>query len=59
MMRCCKCDRTLVEKKTTFTYLGHEMTHPVLRCPVCGQAFIPEELVNGKIAEVEALLEEK
>lgn len=58
-MRCCKCDVPMEERKTVFEYLGHEMNYPVLRCPVCGQAFIPEELVDGKIAEVEALLEEK
>lgn len=58
-MRCFKCDRIMEEKKTTFTYLGHEVTYPVLRCPGCGQAFISEELVNGKIHEVEVLLEEK
>ena len=58
-MRCCKCDVPMEEKTTTFSYLGHEMTYPVLRCPKCGQAFVPEKLVNGKIAEVEVLLEEK
>ena len=58
-MHCYKCNLQMIEKKTTFTYLGHEMTYPLLRCPGCGQAFIPEELVKGKIAEVEALLEEK
>ncbi len=46
-------------RKTTFRYLGHEMTHPILRCPVCGQAFIPEELANGKILSVEKVLEDK
>ena len=58
-MRCMKCDEEMVEKKTTFTYLGHEMTYPVLRCPKCGQAYLPESLVKGKIAEVETLLEDK
>lgn len=58
-MRCLKCGLPLEEKKTVFLYLGHEMSHPVLRCPRCGQAFVPEELVKGKIAEVEKLLEEK
>lgn len=58
-MKCCKCNVELVEKKTTFDYLGHEASYPVLRCPVCGQAYVPEELVNGKIADIEKLLEEK
>ena len=58
-MRCMKCNEEMVEKKTTFVYLGHEMTYPVLRCPKCGQAYLPESLVKGKIAEVETLLEDK
>ena len=58
-MKCCKCNVEMVEKKTTFTYLGHEANYNVLRCPVCGQAYVPQELADGKIAEVETLLEEK
>ena len=58
-MICGKCNVELVEKQTVFEYLGHELTYPVVRCPVCGQAFVPEELVKGKIHEVESLLEEK
>ena len=58
-MRCCNCDRELEEKKTSFTYLGHEFSYQVLCCPSCGQVFLPEELVDGKITEVETLLEEK
>ena len=58
-MLCCKCGVAMEEKKTAFLYLGHEVTYPVLRCPKCGQAFLPQELVEGKIHEVEELLEEK
>lgn len=58
-MKCCKCNAEMVEKKTTFDYLGHEANYQILRCPVCGQAYVPEELVNTKIADVEKLLEEK
>ena len=29
------------------------------RCPQCGMTLIPESLANGKMAEVEALLEDK
>ena len=58
-MKCCKCNVEMVEKKTTFEYLGHEANYPVLRCPVCGQAYVSEELTKTKIAEVECLLEEK
>lgn len=58
-MECAKCNVKMELRKTTFRYLGHEMTHPILRCPVCGQAFIPEELANGKILSVEKVLEDK
>ncbi len=58
-MKCCKCNVEMVERKTTFDYLGHEASYPVLGCRVCGQAYVPEDLADGKIAEVETLLEEK
>ena len=58
-MKCCKCDVEMEMKKTTFVYLGNEMYHPILRCPKCGLAFIPEELATGKIATVEKQLEDK
>ena len=56
------CDRCEVEMQlhdTEFTYLGAKMRHKIYRCPSCGQAYIPEDLVDGKIREVEANLEEK
>jgi len=52
-MICCKCNEEMVEQDTVFQYLGHELTYPVLRCPKCGQAFVPESLVKTKIREVE------
>ena len=56
---CAKCDVVLEKIETKFTYLKHEFSHPLSRCPKCGQLFIPEELVNGKISEVETMLEDK
>jgi hypothetical protein len=56
---CAKCREPLLLLETKFSYLGHDFTHPVLRCPSCGIAYIPEELAAGKIAEVEAMLEDK
>ncbi len=58
-MRCCRCNVEMEEKKTTFLYLGQEIHNTALRCPKCGQVYIPEELAKGKIAEVETMLEEK
>ena len=40
-------------------YLENRFIEKVPRCPVCGQIYISEELVNGKIASVEATLEQK
>ncbi len=57
--KCAKCDMPLVKKKTLFTYLGHNITYEVSRCPKCGSVFIPKELAEGKMAEVEAQLEDK
>jgi len=45
--------------ETKFSYLGHEFTHPVPKCPICGFVYIPEELATGKISEVETMLEDK
>ena len=46
-------------KKTVFSYLGHTVSHEVLTCPKCGKVFIPEELAEGRMAEVEEQLEDK
>ena len=41
------------------SYLGSMFPVDLRRCPKCGQVFIPEELVLGKMSEVEKLLEDK
>lgn len=56
---CVKCNTALVKTKTDFSYLKHNFNTELLRCPVCGQVYIPETLVKGKISEVEMALEEK
>ena len=56
---CWKCRKELKPRKTNFTYLGHEFFAEVPACPECGQAYIPEELAKGRIAEVETQLEDK
>jgi DNA-directed RNA polymerase subunit RPC12/RpoP len=58
-MKCAKCDKELVLEPTLLTYLGHTMTHDFPRCPSCGQVFIPEEIVDSKMREVEISLEDK
>jgi uncharacterized protein with PIN domain len=56
---CMKCNERLVPLKTTFKYLNHEFSVDIPRCPICGLVYVPEELAQGKMAEVEALLEDK
>lgn len=57
--KCCRCNEALVPKKTVLSYLGHTVAHEVPTCPKCGRVYIPQELAEGKMAEVEELLEEK
>ncbi|MDR2355072.1 MAG: hypothetical protein LBE16_02640 [Clostridiales Family XIII bacterium] len=57
--KCARCDRALVPKKTVFKYLERSFTHEVLCCPSCGRVFIPQELAEGRMAEVEHMLEDK
>ncbi|MCL1896474.1 MAG: hypothetical protein FWG03_08010 [Clostridiales bacterium] len=58
-MICLKCDKELVPKKVNLDYLGHRVTQEFLACPVCGNLFIPEDVVAGKMQKVEAQLEDK
>ncbi len=57
--KCGKCNEELVAKKTVFSYLGHTVAHEVMACPRCGKIFIPEDLAEGRMAEVEEQLEDK
>jgi len=56
---CNKCKIPLEEIEVTFNYLERQFRHNVLRCPKCGQVYIPEDLAKGRMAEVEKVLEEK
>jgi hypothetical protein len=58
-LKCGACDEALVVKNTIFTYLGHLFSHEVQVCPRCGTVFIPPELAEGRMAEVEEQLEDK
>lgn len=58
-MFCNKCRVPLTFGKTEFQYMGHSFSADVLRCPECGQVFIPEETVKGRMSEVEMVFESK
>ena len=57
--KCGKCRIPLVKKKSLFRYLGRDVLHEVDRCPGCGKVFVPKELAEGRMAEVEGQLEDK
>jgi predicted RNA-binding Zn-ribbon protein involved in translation (DUF1610 family) len=57
--KCGKCGAELVLKKTVLKYLGHTVSHEVPACPKCGKVYIPQELAEGRMCEVEQLLEDK
>jgi hypothetical protein len=57
--RCAKCDCDLTMRNVIFTYLGMSFSHEALCCPKCRRVFIPRSLAEGKMAEVERLMEDK
>lgn len=56
---CCKCNVPLQADTTNFSYLGHNFSAEVPKCPLCGQVYISEDLVRGKVTAVETELEDK
>jgi transposase-like protein len=56
---CARCKCALKPKKTVFKYLERSFTHEVPCCPSCGRVFIPQTLAEGRMAEVERMLEDK
>ncbi|HPR24370.1 MAG TPA: hypothetical protein PLM92_04200 [Bacillota bacterium] len=56
---CTKCNVSMEPIDVTFKYLKRSFRHKVLRCSKCGQVYVPEDLAKGRMAEVEAALEEK
>jgi hypothetical protein len=58
-LRCAKCDAELVTQQYTFGYMNRTFGYEVPVCPRCGRAYISRELAEGKMAEVEILLEDK
>ncbi len=56
---CARCGKELVMRQTTFSYMGRSFGHEVPVCPSCGKVYISRELAEGRMAEVEILLEDK
>lgn len=56
---CYTCQKELAPAKTNLSYLGISFPADILRCPECGQVYIPEDLARGRLAAVEMQLEDK
>jgi len=57
--RCMRCGVKLEPMRIQFGYLGHTFHTEAPGCPVCGQAYVSEELATGRMREVETSLEDK
>ncbi|MEN6414860.1 MAG: DVU_1557 family redox protein [Veillonellales bacterium] len=56
---CVKCGIQLTLGKVTLSYLGSRFPVELYKCSQCGLVYIPEELANGKMKQVEAAMEDK
>ncbi len=56
---CARCGGELEQKQLSVVYLGSSFDVSLPVCSQCGQSMVPESLALGKMAEVEALLEDK
>lgn len=56
---CQTCQKPLVQKKMQVQYLGNAFDVTLPQCPCCGQTLVPRSLAEGKMSEVEILLEDK
>ena len=55
---CRRCQVEMVPKSTFLTIWGNFHTE-ILCCPKCGEVYLPEALVKGRMADVERELEDK
>lgn len=56
---CSRCNLIMEKLPNKLEYLGNRFDVELPQCPNCGTVYLDEALVNGRIAEVEALLESK
>lgn len=57
--RCQSCNEPLQLLPVDITYMGSVFQVDLPRCPTCGFTFIPPDLAEGKMLEVERILEDK
>lgn len=58
-LKCAGCGCGFVNRRVTLSYVGHNFSVEVPCCPRCGNVYIPMELAEGKMREVETMLEDK
>ncbi|MDO5484593.1 MAG: DNA-binding protein [Desulfovibrionaceae bacterium] len=56
---CARCGKPLEQLKVQAFYMHSAFDVILPRCPECDLTLIPQSLAEGKMAEVEALLEDK
>lgn len=56
---CLKCNKEMQKEKGRLIYLENTIDYEFLTCPECKTIYIPEELVEGKMHEIEMALEDK
>lgn len=56
---CSQCRCPLEQGKVQVLYLNSAFDVFLPRCPRCGLTMVPKSLAEGKMLEVEALLEDK
>ena len=57
--KCNRCGEPLVMKKVVFSYMNRSFSHEVPVCPKCSKVYISQSLAEGRMAEVEQMLEDK
>ena len=57
--KCGRCGVALVKWQVRFSYMNRSFGHEVPVCPKCGKPYISRALAEGKMAEVEIMLEDK
>jgi hypothetical protein len=58
-MICGKCQLPLEIGKVEMHYQRQKLKADFLKCPQCGLVYISEELVKGRMLEIEKTLEDK
>jgi hypothetical protein len=57
--KCAVCNCDLTYQAVTMQYMEGLFQVELLGCPQCGQLLVPEQLAQGKMHQVELLLEDK